>query len=196
MSIYLWDIKNNYLKNVKNYSRSRFSAIWILLFSLVNQTVFVVLPGRQPVEFHFCAGTHPYEVSNHKFNFPVFGVYLFTFLANILIPLIIRCHQGKPTAINCLESQNSLYNLKSSSTVVFCLGASLSFMFLSYRIDLTKLNEPKHHFPALFSQLISPHLTPLLGSTGYLVTHRVMRSWLWQGIYDQYLNFNCFKINW
>jgi hypothetical protein len=110
------------------------------MFSLLNQASFVMSPGRQTVEFHLCAGTHPYEVANQKINYPLFAVYLFSFLANILISDRIRRHQNNDG--NITES-HTLYDIKSTTMMAFWLGTSLSFMFLSYKIDLTVLNEPR-----------------------------------------------------
>lgn len=149
-----------------------------------------MMPGRQTAEFHLCAGTHPYEVATQKINFPLYGVYIFSFLANIYLPIRIRRHQKNSS--NIIDS-HSLYDTKSATLVVFCLGASLSFMLLSYRVDLTELNEPRKHFLAHFSQLISPNLVPLVGSTSYLFTHKTMRLKLLQGISEK-SSLNCCSI--
>jgi len=148
---------------------------------LVNQIAFVLIPGRLTVEFHLCAGTNPYEEITQKVNYPLIGVFLVSIFINSIVPLLIRCYQSRQGNASLIEN-NSLYDLKAAFLVIFCLGVSLSFMIVSYWINLEKLNETRHHFATLFSQLISANLFPLFGSLGYLVRHKKMRLRIWQGV--------------
>ncbi len=88
--------------------RSYFMNIWIISMSFLSQLVFNILPGRQPLEFHLCAGTDPVLESNEiKVNIILFAVYFLSAILNSVIP--IQIHHFRLKSNKSCHSRGTLF---------------------------------------------------------------------------------------
>jgi hypothetical protein len=68
----------------------------VVSFAFLSQLVYHILPGRQPLEYHLCAGTNPVLESDEiKVNITLYAIYILSAILNVVIPIKIRRYQIK-----------------------------------------------------------------------------------------------------
>jgi len=142
-------------------------------FSVANEFVFALLPGRMPMEYQLCAGTDPLEVADQKINLPLLATYLVTLVVNGVVPFVIYSTKVKDHARNVYARYRvqtlTLYSFTASAVIVVTMSVSMLTILVPYRINQNRVVEAKFHVWAY-----------LLTVFGYLVKHASLRKGLWR----------------
>lgn len=67
-----------------------FTNLWILVFWIVTQTVYIITPGKNPINYYMCIGSYPSEYKNQpvKVNLSMLYVTLFSIGLHLVTALV------------------------------------------------------------------------------------------------------------
>ena len=92
----------------------------------MSQSVYQILPGRRPLEFHFCTGTNPNLDSDLiKVNYTLFSVFVLSLIVNIFIPITIKLYRMKNHK-SFDDEHISLTDLTTNIYMFFIIGLNVS----------------------------------------------------------------------
>ena len=152
--------------------------VWFLLilkshwnhFSLLSQAIFIILPGRQPIQFYLCTDNVPVEFESHplKLNWMMLILLTTSFILHICVWLKIAHFKAKHNLVvplgqpaPVLPGNNTMmenHSISNFVTNVFSL-LSLSGIFIIVYIN--------QQLPSFFTQ-VYPVKNYVLKSTGQL----------------------------
>jgi len=96
--------------------------IWIFSASLLLQCVYMILPGKNPINFYMCVGKYPVRFQNIpiKMNFSLFILAMLSGFVHLFVGLFKIKYNLK----NNLNDAKSLYTFTSNTIGTFSLLAS------------------------------------------------------------------------
>jgi len=77
-----------WIKNTSEFQDefwSKFINIWVVSFSFISQTAFILMPGNPPIGFFICIGENPEVGGNSKINY----VYNITLVLSITVQILV-----------------------------------------------------------------------------------------------------------
>ena len=182
--------------------RSRFINIWIVSFAVTSQVVYLILPGRQPLELYLCSGLNPnYGSHKVKVNIVLFLTICFSLLINILILLKIKIDkinnkvsQGKNKVEKKSLKQHLLTDLSSSIAIVIMLALSTSGIASAYKVIPENMNKYPNYLFIYGIQIVVPSLGSFFCMSLYFGKNRQLRLFFLRGIRESLRNNIFFKI--
>ena len=74
------------------------------MFTTISTIIFMLLPGRQPAEYHLCTGTNPkLDSTEIKYPLTLYVIYAVSIFLHIGIPIKIILYRRK----NCVSFESS-----------------------------------------------------------------------------------------
>ena len=123
------------LKNPAGIS-SEFWSIFLNIFaisiSVITQTVFAILPGRNPISFYICSGEDPRLLQQNieKKNVTLNGSILLTFIAYVFVFVSVKIFQRKIFATTFPQGNQENQTLANLGTIALALTTFLPMVFL------------------------------------------------------------------
>ncbi len=173
-----------YLRYIIKLFRHRFLNLWMVSFSTLSHFVFMILPGKQPMEFHLCTGSDPNKDSKEiKYHIIVYTAYAVSIIINTIMPIKIALfkyrkkqamkNQTTPDSNTCVVEFHSLTDLTTSICIVILMGANLNTFFSSYLPDPDFLNtQPVRIY---LRQLFIPNFVGVVAMTIYFIRNDNLR---------------------
>ena len=74
------------------------------MFTTISTYTFMLLPGRQPAEYHLCTGTNP-KLDSIEIKYPLtlYFIYVISILLHVSVPIKIALYRQK----NCVSFESS-----------------------------------------------------------------------------------------
>lgn len=119
------------------------------------QTVYIILPGRQPLPFYLCSNSYTQAIDSQPFksNIVIVVTLVISLAIHILVQLKVLIHKAKDSSVQpsgipkSNRGQNfESWNLTSFIASICCLlstGLFLFTVFLFNRLEPSKFNEVK-----------------------------------------------------
>ena len=82
---------------LKNNFRCFYLNIVCIVLAVVSETAFIVLPGKNTINFYISTGTNPIKVitDQRKVNFPIQGTTVFGLVSFIFLCLRVKLFSSK-----------------------------------------------------------------------------------------------------
>ena len=114
---------------------------------MLSNFVFLMVPGKDPTEFHLCSGTNPKLNTNlTKHHIHLYSVYTISILVNTILPIAIatyRCKNLKEAHLMPSKwhfKPEFITDLTTSFSIVALMGANLRTFVASHFTDPDLMN--------------------------------------------------------
>ena len=163
---------------------------------MTSQVVYLILPGRQPLELYLCSGLNPnYGSQKVKVNIVMFLIIVISILINVLIPIIIKISNIKKQAADgvfILDKKSPLHHpltdLSSSFFIIILMALGTSGIAYAYRSTPENLNKYPNYLYTYMAQLLLPNLVSFLGTSLYFVKNENLRVFIFREIRESLQN--------
>ena len=163
-----------------------FINIFILIFSVTSQFIFIFLPGRQPLAYYTCSGLDPRSNSDPSKGFN--PIMIFFQLGSVILHCFVNIKIEISNLNNTQSLSNKLINRRKTFdneavgkwTLNFALIICLAAMALTTgkvnSLPSVESNLCPNYFYLNVYHLVNPVLLGCLTSVLYLVKHKKLRS--------------------
>ncbi len=158
----------------------------------MTQFIYQVLPGRRPLEFHFCSGTNPnLDPDITKVNYTLFSVFIFSLIVHIAIPIKIKLYQMKNEK-GFDDDHLSLTDLTTNISIFFIIGINVSSLAgLNIIKNPSLINQyPNYIFTYIF-QLFFPSFNICVLTLIYYFRHKPLRNCIIRNIKEHLELIHC-----
>ena len=131
--------------------------LWSIMFGLVSQSVYLMLPGRQPLEFHLCAGTNPDEGSlRPKINANILVVYVSSLIIHFVIVGKLKLYRS--CSKERMSETQTLTDLTTSLAMIILMGVIVASLTVTADLDPVTLNFYPKYILIQLTQVFSPNM--------------------------------------
>ena len=156
------------------------------MFGLISQSVYQILPGRRPLEFHFCSGTNPsLDADLTKVNYTLFSVCILSLIINILIPITTKLYRMKNQK-SFDDEHISLTDLTTNIYMFFITGLNVSSLAgLNTIKNPAFLNQYPYYIFVYLFQLFFPSCNICFLTLIYYFRHKPLRNCIIRNIKER-----------
>jgi hypothetical protein len=164
-----------------------FANLWVIIFSVTSQFVYLYLPGCQPLNYFICTGQYqPPCLSTipSKINYSTATLQVLSITSHIFVSVRIHLHKRKNNQMHInIETRNITDYVTSISNLII-MSISISLIVLFNRVEPDKANDFPYYLTIYGFHMIAPLLIIFSTSFMYFIRQPKLRKTIYRELVD------------